>query len=521
MSDNKIEAKEIPIKETDEQKEVFAWVNEYQQNYFNTKYPKGLESFADFVIPTNYNDQIAKAKEFRDIGLVDRILRIRQNYTLPIKEFKFKGKNTKRQQVFYNENVLPLIQDFSRQWTYELNSLSEVFANYGFKNDGKTPNYLRSETPEQIEPISVFGNEVYEVKITPQLKRQVQKLQTIIDDKQRTEKDRQAAQEILNALPEYLKKAIIGKGIISDKIILSKENMYRSTDQKPDYKLRPKPGLLRIAKELMLREFLRDLDFVNAFGSQKTSITHAKGGTKEKPWPKEKVEAFHKLITEGPPGDKVITTPGDCEITKVDNKLSEMLDPKKYQAVNKDILDFFGITVVFIPTEISNINNQTVTVSIKPFIQEIKEQRKLFKRFLKVYFEVINEKNGFTEVPDIEFEFTNLQDSKELIAELNFLFEKGCISFYDLVPMFDMDVDEQIEKKQKSWKNRKDVSPTYENSQGLQMEIIPKEVYTLQYLGFSEEEIKEIIKNKYMPKVVSGNNQTNNKQENGDGSVKK
>ena len=512
---SKIEVKDVPTKE-EEQQEVFAWVNEYQQHYFNTKYPKGLESFADFVIPTNYNEQVQKAKELRDIGLVDRLLRIRQNYTLPIKGFKFKDKRTsKRQQIFYKEKVLPLVQSFARQWVYEYNSISEVFANYGFKDDGKTPDYLRIEDAELVTPIDIFGKEMYELRISPQLKKQIQRLKTIMNDKGRSEQDRKTAREILAALPEYLKKAIDGNGTISNTIILSYENMYRSTDQKPDYKLRPKPGLLRIAKQLMLREFLIDLDFVNAFGSQKTSLTHVKAGTKEKPWAPEKTEKLHKLITEGPPGDKIVTTPGDCEITKVDNKVMELLDSKKYEQCNKDILDFFGITIIFIPTEIDNVNNQTVIVSLKPFEQEILAQRKEFERFLKVYFSVINSKNnGFLEIPEVEYEFTNIKDSKELIAELTFLFEKGVISFYDLVPIFGYDIEEQLESKRKAWENRTIVSPTYENSQGLQNPLVPQEISTLQYLGFSQEEIKEIIREKYKPKIMSNNNQTNVKQEN-------
>ena len=46
------------------------------------------------------------------------------------------------------------------------------------------------------------------------------------------------------------------------------------------------------------------------------------------------------------------------------------------------------------------------------------------------------------------------------------------------------------------------------NSQGLQNPLVPQEISILQYLGFSQEEIKEIIREKYKP------NQTNGQQEN-------
>lgn len=463
---DKIKAREQPIEEDQKEAVAFVWINEYQQHYFNTKYPKGLESFADFIIPTDYNEQVSKAKELRDIGLVDRLLRIRQNYTLPIKGFKFKGKNTKRQQIFYNEYVLPLIQSFSRQWVYEYNSISEVFANYGFKSDGKTPGYLRTENAEQITPIDIFGKEMYEVKISSQLKKQIQKLKNTIDDKYRSAEERQTAREILAALPEYLRKVIDSNGIVNNTIILSQENMYRSTDQKPDYKLRPKPGLLRIAKQLMLREFLADLDFVNAFGSQKTSFTHVKGGTKEKPWPAERIEKLHRLITEGPPGDKIVTTPGDCEIVRVDNKVTELLDPKKYERCNKDILDFFGISITFVPSEASNVNNQTVVVSVKPFIQEILAQRKEFAKFFKTYCEVINKVNGFSETPELLYERINLYDEANLFKELQFLADRGVLSFEKVCLEFDLDYEEVMREKENDWKNRDIQAPVIELSQG-------------------------------------------------------
>jgi hypothetical protein len=437
---------------------AFASVNDIQQKYFNLTNPNGVKTFADLIVPTDYNEQIKKAKELRDSDIIDRLLRIRQDYFARIKGFKCKNKS---QQKFYNENVLPLVKRFAIQWEYEFYSVSEVFAHYGFKQDKRTPMFLRCENSESINPIEAFGFEAYEIKISHKLKEQIKKLQE---------------KKMIDKLPDYLRKAINDKGLINDKITLDKENMHRSCNQKPDYETRPKPNLLRIMKSIALREFLIDLDFVNAYAGQKTSIIHSKGGTDIKPWSPEKVKDLHKLVTERAPGACFITTAGDCEISKVDINLNELLDPKKFEECNKRILDFFGIPIVFVPTQAGVANNQSVVVSLKSFEESIKSDRKIFQEFIDVFCEQINERNGYTKLPILEYELTNIRDDKNFLAELNFLFEKGVISFYDLCPIFNYDIDEQLESKKKALENIKLVSPYFENSQGLLSPIDPVEV---------------------------------------------
>jgi hypothetical protein len=222
---------------------------------------------------------------------------------------------------------------------------------------------------------------------------------------------------------------------------------------------------------------------------------------------------MHKLITDRTPGQWFVTTPGDVEISVVDSKLSEMFDPKRYEECNADILDYVGISVVFVPSKSSGINNSTVLVSLKSFEQDIIETRKVFERFLTVFFEQINDKFGFKEMPKTEYYLTNIRDSKDLIAELEFLFDKGVISFYDLVPVFDYDLETQLESKRKAWENRDILSPVWENSQGLNVPLVPPEVQTLKYLGLSDDEIKKLILLRY--------SQTNDKQQNNQNNIKK
>jgi hypothetical protein len=464
---------------------AFASVNDVQLQYYNLFYPTSNKSFPDLLIPNDYVEQIKKAKELRNDDLVDRLLRIRQDYFARIKEFKCKNKT---QQKFYNDNVLPLIKRFARQWQYEYSSVSEVFSHYSFKKDNKTLMFLRSESGENIKPTEAFGYEMYEIRISYQLKQQIKKL--IKEGK-------------IDKLPDYLLKAIDETRQIKDTITLDKENMYRSCNQKSDYELRPKPNLLRIIKSISLRQYLLELDFVNAYASQKTSIIHSKCGTKDKPWAPEKVEKLHKLITERAPGQCFLTTPGDCEIAQIQINLNELFGKGKFEECNKNILDFMGIPIVFVPTQAGGINNQSVIVSLKPFEESIKSDRKIFQEFVNTLCEEINKRNGFTKIPILEYEHTNIRDASELIKELQFLSDRGVLSFEDVCLEFDLDLDEQMLKKKYDWEHRDDQAPVIELSQGTSPMLERK---------FQQE--MELKKSSSSNQNLNDNNQSKNKIKN-------
>lgn len=92
--------------------QAYASCNDLQQMYLNVNYPNGISSFANFTIPKDYRNQVKKAKELRQLSIPKKLINIRKDYSLPVKEFKCKSK---RQQKFYNEIVLPLVQRFARQ----------------------------------------------------------------------------------------------------------------------------------------------------------------------------------------------------------------------------------------------------------------------------------------------------------------------------------------------------------------------------------------------------------------------
>lgn len=477
-------------KDEQEALQAYATVNEIQNAYFNLNYPGGLSSFANYVVPRDYLNQIKEAKRLRKFDIVDRLFKIRKDYTLSIKRLKCSKKG---QQKFYDEYVLPLVRRFARQWLVERYSVGECFAHYGFKKVGdkeRIPMYLRLENPENITPIEFLGFEAYEIRLGSGVKEQIKKLK---------------AQNAIDKLPSYLQKAINKDGYISDKITLTQENMYRTSDLRQDYEERVEPPILKIAKQLMLRSFLLDLDYVNAFASQKTSIVHTQCGDKDtiNQWDNQKIKGIHDLVTMRPPGQAFVTTRYDVKINSVNINLNEMFDPKKFEQCNADIMNFVGIPIVFIPTKAGEVNNSVVIVSLKPLEQSIKTDREVFEEFLKVYFEQINERNGFSELPTVEYKHTNIRGDNELIKELQFLTDRGVLSFEDVCLEFDYDRDEQLEKKRFDWDNRDVEAPVIELSQGTSPMLTSKFKQELELKSKTSSDLN-------LPK----SSQTKNKQKN-------
>jgi hypothetical protein len=312
--------------------------------------------------------------------------------------------------------------------------------------------FLRSESAEDITPVSALGYEMYEVQLSPDLKAQIKKLQK---------------QKMIDKLPDYLRSAVTNEGYVQDKTILDYSSMYRVAEDKADYENRVKPPILNIFKQLTLREFLLDVDYANAFALQKNNIVHVKAGSEKEPIKDDKLlKAIHDTITNRPPGSSVITTRGDVTITAVDTKASELFDPKKFMQCNADIMDYFGLPVVFTPSKSEGINNTTAVVSIRSFEQSIQTDRQIFEEFLSVYFQEINKRNGYTEIPKVLYKHTNIRDTAELIKELQFLKDSGVLAWEDICLEFDFDRDDQLEKKKFDWENRDNESIVVELSQG-------------------------------------------------------
>lgn len=432
--------------------------SEYQTAYASTfqGFPRGPAedlSFLRFKAPRDRISKIRKAKEYREIDIINRIVRIRVDFGLNIKGVKVRNKNKvqeKRQQQFYNNSVLPLIKRISEQWEKEHNSVGDVFLHFAFHPDERTPMFLTVENPENVNVVSAFGTEIYKVKLPSNLKNIIKELK----------KENQ-----LDRLPGYISKQLKGKSSVlsSGELVLTQENMFRTSNLKTDYEEYSEPPLMAIAEALELRKLLTNADFVSAY-SAGSEIIHTKVGTNEKPANQTQIKEIHENLTNNPPGVFYFTTRHDVEIKRI-NPNTELWKADKYEECNNRILQWSGISVTIINGEGSAYGS--ALVSVKGFQQSVKTDKKEFERFTQHFFEEVNRRNGWanSEVKLI-YDRDALVENKDFMEQLKYLVGMGIAGIEDVCFEFDMNYDEQLEKKKKQKKDEEFFQPHFEMNQG-------------------------------------------------------
>lgn len=407
-------------------------------------------TFVSTIIPSDRIMQIRKAKEYRKIDIIDRIIRIKRDFGINIKGIKISNKfkrQKEEQQKFYDEKVFPLIERITEQWEKEHSTIGDVFLHYAFQSDEKTPMFLTIEDPERVRVIQALGTEMYEVQLSNKLRENLKKLK---------EKGQ------IDVLPRYLRE-YINERKQGDRLILTSENMYRTTNMKSDYEEYSDIPLMTIAEAIELRRALTDVDFTSAYSAAK-EIVHTKVGTKEKPADKDRIKKLHDSLTHMPPGVYYLTTRHDVELVRIKPNI-EIFDAKKYQECNARILQWSGVTVNFLNGESGAYAG--ALVSIKGFQQSIQSDRKVFNRFIKHFFDDINRRNGFRGTAELIYDRDSLTGSADFLNEIKYLVSMGIYGIEDLCILFDLDLEEQIEKKKREKEFRDDFKPWFEPNQGL------------------------------------------------------
>jgi hypothetical protein len=407
-----------------------------------------LGSFTSATAPIGRKAKIKKAKEYCGIDIVDRILRIKVDFGFRLQEMD--GFESVRQRDFYNENVLPLIQEIIPSYIYDRNSVGDVFFHYADKPDSKTPMFLTIEDPERVEIETVLGIEQYNVDLSSTFKEDVKKLQ------QRGQLDK---------LPLYLRKAIDGNGMIKNRLPLDNENMFRIDFYRRKYDKYSEPPLMRISVPLELRNALTDMDYTATYGLKK-GILHFKVGNDKDPKSKDpsKIEALKKLVTSQPPGAFMLFTNSDVSVEYQMPK-AEIWSASKYDSSEKRILEWSGISTTIISGEGSAY--ATATISLSGLQRQLIADREAFEKFLTAYCRLINKKNNFRKIPKFIWERESLENNTDFLARIKFLIGQGVYGIEDICREFKLDFDEQKKKKQRDAENREIFIPHFEEKQGI------------------------------------------------------
>lgn len=429
--------------------------NEYHEAFAERMMPNPLDaqfgSFSGAMTPKDRKLRIKKAKEYCDVDIIDRILRIKVDFGFRLKKIKC---DSVAQQNFYDTYVTPLLKRVIPQYIHERNSLGDVIFHYADYPNSSTPMFLILEDPENITIQNALGVEQYEIQLSNTFKENIKKL---MDRNQ------------LGQLPEYLQKAIkpSKNGMPADRLYLTSENMKRIDWYKKDYKQYSDVPLMKIAPALQLRDALYDTDLTATYGLKK-GILHFKVGndkdTTNKSKAPEKIEALKKLVTSQPPGAFMLFTSSDVNL-EFHYPKPEIWSAQKYEASDKRILEWSGISTTIISGEGSAYS--TAIVSLAGLKQQLKADQEKFEEFLEFFCGMVNKKKGFRKMPKFIFERPSLEDNKEFMERLRFLVGMGYYGIQDALEEFDLDYDEQLEKKKKDQKVAEYFRPHFEEKQGL------------------------------------------------------
>jgi hypothetical protein len=430
-------------------KETFAWSTTQSDDYFNSY--QGAITFLDKVTPASRREKIERAKRYRNVDIVDRILRVYMEFGRKPKAIKCKNAS---QRKFYEKNVLPLLKDYYSKWVYERHSIGDVFNHFGFKpDDDRTPMFIIAENPLWVDVVNVFGNEYYKLKMSSGLKTLFdllkrkridinQILNAGVDNQDVNPEIKQEILDLVNQLPKHILKSLNGKS--SDVLVINQENMYRSTNAKPDYCTYSEPPLMKISEPLELRRLLTASDFATA--TKKNEIIHTKVGDEklQKTVDPKRIQEVHEKLTGQSQGDTYLTTGPDVKIERIGPDPNSW-NKGKYEESNNRILIWAGITNTI--TSGNGAAYGSAVVSLKGLEAIIDDDVLEFDKFVQCFFSEINKRNHFTGDIEIEYEPNRLIDFKEQLQLIQWLVDMGIMSYPDACKFYNFDPDEQLEKK--------------------------------------------------------------------------
>lgn len=134
----------------------------------------------------------------------------------------------------------------------------------------------------------------------------------------------------------------------------------------------------------------------------------------------------------------------------IETKLTNALDPKKYEAVDKDILNALGIPDVLIGGKGSNFSNSSIAVIAT--LKKLEIIRNKFESWLLGELKEIAEAMGFRNLPTIRWKRSSLRDQK---AQQNFkmqLYDRGILSAEALLIEADEDIGVEVKRQVKEKK---------------------------------------------------------------------
>lgn len=127
---------------------------------------------------------------------------------------------------------------------------------------------------------------------------------------------------------------------------------------------------------------------------------------------------------------------------------TEVLNKEKYERVNEDIRNAFGISEVLTGGGSAKTNFATAFLSLKAFLTNLKEGRKDVLRWVRQEYEDIAQVMGFDSYPEPTFDQMSLTDEiaeKQIIIQL---IDRGVISYQTAQSRLGYDPDIELQRRE-------------------------------------------------------------------------
>ena len=392
------------------------------------KYSKGSTNFSNLDVR---DAVILCQKAYYNFAIFRNTIDLMTEFT--ISPIYFKG-GSKKSKAFFEALFKKInLYDFQDKFFREFYRSGNVFT-YRFETDLKTTDvkkiartYGVSKAKNKVKipskyillnpaDIQVGGNITYRnssyFKVLSRF--EVQRLRN-----PRTEEDK----EVYDSLPENVKKAI-NKGVSSILTIpLDSDKLIATFYKKQDYEPLSVPMGFPVLEDINWKQEMKKMDMAITRTTQQAILLITMGSEPDKGGINQKnLGAMQELFLNESVGRVLIadyTTKAEFIIPNI----ADILDPKKYEVVNKDIQ--MGLNNVLFGSE--RFANQMAKTEM--FLARLRQSREVFlNEFLIPEIKRISKEIGFRDFPEPEFDDVTLRDETNLHRIYSRLVEVGVLT---------------------------------------------------------------------------------------------
>jgi len=293
---------------------------------------------------------------------------------------------------------------------------------------------------------NLFNNYLYQIVIPASEAKLI-----IQQYKSKPEELQQLPVEFSDAIKKYLGGNSSRAGDLV--VALKPENIIVLYRKKQPYEPYAWPFLSGAFDDLEFRQELRNMDKALSRVIAKILIHVAVGDKDHIPSP-EALDAIRNKLSNASTSTYLITD-GAVKINQYYPDIANMLDPKKYEAVNKDILTALGISDAVYGNGAGSFSNNFL--GIKVLVERIVDGRdKILKEFLIPECKRMSKLFNFKTEVKPEIKGADLNDEKEMAKIYTRLYEDGVFSPQSVIesirdsrlPTYDEEVERQQEAKE-------------------------------------------------------------------------